>query len=74
MICVSLQVLHAKAKTMPIGYLEDCRAHATVSDDQYCFTAKDFKKLVAKYRRYSVSDSDPYRERISGCCDRADQY
>lgn len=60
---------------MPIGYLEDCRSHATITKDgEWCFEPKRYSELAAKYRKYARSQSDPYRDRISGCCDRADQY
>ena len=78
MICVSDETLRDKASKMPIGYLADCQAAATIraEDGHWCFTVEDFQRIRRKYRGYAVSEAEQYRagERISGCCDRADQY
>jgi len=75
MICVSDKALQERASTMPIGYLADCQASATKDKNGlWWFSYEDFKRLSDKYAKYARSEADPYRERISGCCDRADQY
>lgn len=75
MICVPESLIRDKARRMPIGYLADCQAASTPnSKAEWCFWPKDYADIANKYARYSVSEADPYRERISGCCDRADQY
>jgi hypothetical protein len=75
-ICVPQEVLEQKAKKMPIAYMADCKAAATISGGQWCFSVKDYQTIRQKYRGYAVSESDRFvkGERISGCCDRADQY
>jgi hypothetical protein len=76
MICVSAETMQAKATKMPIGYLQDCQAVAVIKPQSghWCFDPADFDRIRNKYRGFAVSAADPYRERISGCCDRADQY
>lgn len=74
MICVPEEVMQLKAKSMPMAYLDDCRAVAHVENGQWCFEVPDYAQLRRKYDKYTHSEADPYRERISGCCDRADQY
>jgi len=78
MICIRAETIHAKAAKMPLAYLAECKAAAQIrADDQYwCFAPSEFFRIRSKYRRYTVSEADAYREGeiISGCCDRADQY
>ena len=78
MICVPAETIYAKAAKMPMAYLQDCRAASVVrnADQFWCFAPSDFFRIRKKYRRYSVSEADTFREGeiISGCCDRADQY
>ena len=64
-----------RAKTMPIGYMTDCRAAAVVwTMDLACFRPSDFFRIRAKYRGYAPSVANAYAEIISGCCDRADSF
>lgn len=75
MICVAEQVIREKARKLPISYLADCQAASTPNDKgEWCFELQAYATLANKYAKYSLSDADPYRSRISGCCDRADQY
>lgn len=74
MICIPEEVMQLRAKQMPISYLDDCRALANVENGKWCFEIPNYVQMRRKYSKYAVSASDPYRERISGCCDRADQY
>ncbi len=76
MICVSEATIVAKASKMPLAYLSDCKAaaHIRTADGHWCFKPSDFFKIRQKYRGYAVSEADRFREIISGCCDRADQY
>jgi hypothetical protein len=76
MIQVSDSAMQERAKSLPVGYLEECRKRASIdaATEHWCFELADYLALKKKYDRYSVSEADPYRSRISGCCDRADQY
>jgi hypothetical protein len=78
MICVPDETIRAKAAKMPIAYLADCQAAATIrtEDGHWCFAPEDFFRIRRQYRGYATSEADPFREGepISGCCDRADQY
>jgi hypothetical protein len=75
MICVPKATINEKARKMPIAYLADCQAASTPNEKgEWCFELQAYADLANKYARYSVSEADPYRSRISGCCDRADQY
>lgn len=78
MICVPESTIQAAAKKLPVAYLEDCRAVAQIQSDtgRWCFSPVDFFYIRKKYRGYTASEADTYREGeiISGCCDRADQY
>jgi len=78
MICVSSDTIYAKAAKMPLTYLEDCRSASIVrtADQHWCFEPSEFFRIRRKYRGYTVSEADTFREGeiISGCCDRADQY
>lgn len=71
---VLLKSLENAAKTHPVGYLQECLALGKQEGDSVVFEDDVYASLVAKYRKYNPSEADPYRERISGCCDRADQY
>jgi hypothetical protein len=71
---VALQTLEEQAKQKPIGYLQECLAAGKQDGELVLFEDEAFAELVAKFGRYRQSEADPYRERISGCCDRADQY
>ena len=79
-ICVSEDAMISKAQTMPVSYIEDCRKVALIIDGPsmrlWCFPTPDFEKIRIKYKGYtrSVSEDHFIGERISGCCDRADQY
>ncbi len=77
MICVSDELMQAKAKTMPISYLEDCRVLARIrpEDGQWCFSPSNYTAIHRKYSKYQLSTTAEHdiREPISGCCDRADQ-
>ena len=76
-MCVPETVIREKARKMPISYLADCQAASTPNDKgEWCFELKVYTALANKYAKYSVSELakvEPGR-RISGCCDRADQY
>jgi hypothetical protein len=75
MICVPESAIREKARKMPIAYLADCQAASHPNDKgEWCFELSAYAVLANRYRKYSVSEADPYRTRISGCCDRADQY
>jgi hypothetical protein len=75
MICIPELLIREKARKMPIGYFPDCLAAATPNDNgDWCFELQVYADLANRYAKYSVSQADPYRSRISGCCDRADQY
>jgi hypothetical protein len=74
-MCVPETVIREKARKMPISYLADCQAASTPNDKgEWCFELKTYTDLAKRYAKYSVSEADPDRSRISGCCDRADQY
>jgi len=74
-MCVPEASIREKARKMPVGYLDECQAASTPNDKgEWCFEPKVYAALARKYSRYSTSTADLYRERISGCCDRADQY
>lgn len=75
MICVPESAIREKAKAMPVAYLSDCQAASTPNEKgEWCFELADYAELANRYAKYRRSEADPYRERISGCCDRADQY
>jgi hypothetical protein len=75
MICVPEQAIRDKARKMPVAYLADCQGASKPNEKgEWCFELQTYADLANKYSRYSRSQADPYRERISGCCDRADQY
>lgn len=75
MICVPESAIREKAKKLPVAYLADCQAASTLNEKgEWCFELQAYADLANKYAKYSLSEADPYRERISGCCDRADQY
>lgn len=71
---VALKRLEEQAKHKPIGYLQACLAAGKLEGDAVVFSDEAYSALSAKYWRYAKSEADPYRERVSGCCDRADQY
>ena len=71
---VALETLQKQAKAKPIGYLDQCLSVGVQNGDTVAFTDEAYSALVAKFARYRLSQSDPYQGRISGCCDRADQY
>lgn len=71
---VLLETLHEAAKGKPIGYLTECLRVGRQEGDAVVFEQEKYEQLVAKYSKYRASQADPYRSRISGCCDRADQY
>lgn len=75
MICVPEADLIARAKSLPVSYLEDCRAYAQISPEGWCFDPQNYSAIRKKYRGFTLSAShqDPGQP-ISGCCDRADQY
>lgn len=75
MICVSEQAVREKAKKLPMSYLADCQSASTPNEGgEWCFEPAAYAEIARRYAKYSVSEADPYRSRISGCCDRADQY
>jgi hypothetical protein len=78
MICIPSHLILEEAKRMPVGYLQDCKSVCTINEDHdlWCFSEADHSAIRAKYRGYAVSESGRFREgqKISGCCDRADQY
>lgn len=75
MICVQVSAIQDKAKRSPVGYLEDCRKAASiVKETEWCFEADKYAELAKKYSKFTRSSADPFSDRISGCCDRADQY
>lgn len=75
MLALAPEVIALRASKMPLSYMEEIKAAATIREDGcYCFDPAEFLRIRNKYRKYAVSQADPYRERISGCCDRADQY
>lgn len=75
MICVSEQAIREKARKLPVSYLADCKGASTPNDrGEWCFEPAAYASLANKYARYRPSEADPYHARISGCCDRADQY
>jgi hypothetical protein len=74
-ICIPETSIREKARKMPVAYLADCQAASTPNDKgDWCFELSAYTKLARRYAKFSASEADPYRERISGCCDRADQY
>lgn len=74
-ICVAESAIREKARKMPLAYVADCQAVSTPNErGEWCFELKAYAELANKYAKYAVSEADPYRPRISGCCDRADQY
>jgi hypothetical protein len=79
-ICVSEEAMISKGQVMPVAYLEECRKSAVIFDGPafrlWCFPLKEFDRIRDKYKGYSrsVAHDYPIGERISGCCDRADQY
>ena len=74
-MCISESAIRDKARKMPIAYLADCKAASTPNEKgEWCFDLQAYADLANKYSRYSRSEANPYRSRISGCCDRADQY
>lgn len=65
-----------RSRSLPVGYLEDCRSAAVVMGDMWCFEPEAFVSLRRRYRGYAASTSesrDPGVP-ISGCCDPANQY
>lgn len=78
MICVPEGKIIEAAARMPLAYLSECRAAASIrtADRFWCFKPSDFFRIRRKYRGYAVSEAYKRREHeiISGCCDRADQY
>lgn len=75
MICIPEQAIREKARKLPIGYIADCQAVSTPNQKgEWCFELQAYADLANRYAKYAVSEADPYRSRISGCCDRADQY
>jgi hypothetical protein len=75
MMCVTEAAIREKARKMPVAYLADCQAASTPNEKgEWCFELEAYADLANKYARYTASEADPYRSRISGCCDRADQY
>lgn len=76
LICVPAAAVAEKAARMPVAYLDDCKATAVVStDDFWCWHPSDFFKIRVKYQGFARSEVDRHAEGeiISGCCDRADQ-
>lgn len=71
---VALKSLEEQAKHKPIGYLQECLAAGKQDGDTVAFSDEAYSALISKFSRYAKSEADPYRSRISGCCDRADQY
>ena len=77
MMCVPESAIREKARNLPIGYLADCQANSTPNDKgEWCFELQAYADLANKYSRYTRSETDRFvpGQRISGCCDRADQY
>jgi hypothetical protein len=75
MICFTEKAIRNKARKMPIAYLSECEAlRVKGSDGLWCYTPENLEAIRKKFGTYRVSTADPYRSRISGCCDRADQY
>ena len=78
MICVPAKSIHAKSKTKPVAYLKECRELASINEqyDLWCYTELQYEYLKNKYSRYAVSEASKFKhgDKISGCCDRADQY
>lgn len=68
--------IESAASKRPIGYVKDCMARALycTPEGNVAYERDVYFDLVKKYSKYSKSEADPYRRRISGCCDRADQY
>lgn len=75
-ICVSESSVLKRAADLPVSYLDDCRAAATIRPDKtWCFPEADFIRIRKKYRGYASSVTNEIPDGpISGCCDRADQY
>ncbi len=76
MICVPEQAIRDKARSLPIGYLSDCESASTRNQKgEWCFELKAYADIANRYAKYTRSESDRFvpGQRISGCCDRADQ-
>ena len=75
MICAPEAAIREKARKMPVGYLAECQAASRPNNKgEWCFDSEAYAAIANKYARYTLSEADPYRTRISGCCDRADQH
>tara|TARA_R110000868_G_scaffold404193_1_gene682115 strand:- start:156 stop:434 length:279 start_codon:yes stop_codon:yes gene_type:complete len=69
--------MQQRARKQHISYLDECRKVATIDEKtkEWCFEDKDWVALRFKFRGFVSSiANEAYDVRISGCCDRADQY
>lgn len=69
--------IQVAARFKPVGYFRDrlCkRVEEHSTENVWAYTRADDDEIERKYQRYVISTADLPQERISGCCDRADQY
>lgn len=69
--------LRLEARWKPIAYMSEREARKIdeYSNDEYwVYTPEDEAAISAEFDKYKPTFSDIPMERISGCCDRADQY
>jgi hypothetical protein len=84
-VCHKESAIRRRAATMPVGYLR-AREAAAMVDAQlpgyWCYTAESEAEIRAAWpvRKWRVSEPELTQrtrsangERVSGCCDRADQ-
>lgn len=69
--------LRLEARWKPINYLqvrEEKRIAEYSTDTHWVYLPEVDAAITAEYDKYKPTFSDIPMERISGCCDRADQY
>lgn len=71
-----LSWIRKQAASKPIGYWKEreFKRLSSSTDLIWSYLLHDDSAIEREFAKFAVSEADPYRERISGCCDRADQY
>ena len=82
MKCFPKDQIHGWARSRPVAYLAELEAAGdwSASRAHLCIEEAAFAEISARFDKYVVSELDTEHrealargERISGCCDRADQ-
>ena len=82
MTCIALSDIRARANRLPVAWLRDMLAagEESSSGSHRCYPNGEAEAIAARYAGFAASTADQHERRaaragrVSGCCDRADQF